>query len=111
MDEVTEIEKEVRRLHKLIFELNKRRLNLIKKAKRQQDNGPVSPETLAIPVASLRLTARTWNAFKDYNINTLGDLVQMHEIDFRRMECFGEKSLLEVKNVLLTFGLMLKGDE
>ena len=111
MDEIAEIDKEVRRLRERIFELNKRRIELKKLIKRARQNGPTSPEILAIPVASMRFNNRVKNTFKNENIETLGDLVRLHVVDFRRMHNFGEKSLLEVKDLLLTFGLKIKGDE
>lgn len=110
MDEITEIDKEVRRLRERIFELNKRRIDLKKLIKTARQNGPTSPEVLAIPITSLRLNCRVQNMFKHNNIETLGDLAQLHRVDLRRLPNFGEKSLLEVKDLLLTFGLKIKGD-
>ena len=110
MDEITEIDKEVRRLRERIFELNKRRIELKKLIKTARQNGPTSPEVLAIPVAGMRFSCRLKNTFKNENIETIGDIVRLHMSDFRRMPNFGEKSLLEVKDLLSTFGLKIKGD-
>lgn len=119
MDEIAEIDKEVRALRKRIFELNKRRIQIKKQQK--LDLKPVSPETLAIPVAALPFSARVRNAFKNSNIETLGDIIQYSEQEFvygysnwKNSWSFpnlGEKSVLEIKELLLTFGLKLKGDE
>ena len=110
MDEVTEIDKEVRRLRERIFELNTRRAKLKKRIKDARQKGPASPEVLAIPIADMRFSCRVENTFKNNNIETLGDIVRLHMVDFRRMHNFGEKSLLEVKDLLSTFGLKIKGD-
>lgn len=120
MDEITEIDKEVRRLRERIFELNQRRIEIKKLAKRARECGPASPETLSISVASLRFSSRIRNVFKNCNVNTLGDLIQYSERDlihgyyegtrFCGFANLGAKSVLEIKDVLLTFGLKLKGD-
>lgn len=119
MDEIAEIDIEVRALRKRIFELNKRRIQLKKQQK--LDLKPVSPETLAIPIAALPFSARVRNALKGGGVETLGDIVRYSEREFvygcRRgserwsFPCLGEKSVLEIKELLLTFGLKLKGDE
>ena len=111
MDEIAQIDKEVRRLRERIFELNKRRTELKKLIKRARENGPTSPEVLAIPIADMRFSNRVKNTFKNQNIETLGDIVRMHIVDFRYMPNFGEKSLQEVKDLLLTLGLKIKGDK
>jgi len=111
VDEIAAIDKEVWRLRERIFELNKRRIELKKMAKRARECGPASPDTLSIPVASLRFSTRISNVFKNENIETLGDLVQRSERDFHATPLFGARSLLEVKDLLLTFGLKLKGDK
>ena len=82
---------------------------------------PVSPETLAVPIAALPFSARVRNALKGGGIETLGDIVQYSEREFvygrrnwKKSVSFpnlGEKSVLEIKELLLTFGLKLKGDE
>ncbi len=119
MDEIAEIDKEVRALRKRIFELNKRRVHL--KKQRKLDLKPVSPETLAISIAALPFSVRVQNALKNGGIETLGDIVQYSERDFVygyhnwkdswSFPNLGEKSVLEIKELLLTFGLKLKGDE
>jgi DNA-directed RNA polymerase alpha subunit len=121
MDEIAEIDTEVRRLRERIFELNQRRIEIKKRTKRARECGPASPETLSIPVASLRFSPRIHNVFKNYNVHTLGDLVQYSEReliygyydgrDFHSFANLGAKSVLEIKVVLLTFGLKLKGDK
>jgi DNA-directed RNA polymerase alpha subunit len=119
VDEIVEIDKEVGALRKRIFELNKRRIQIKKQQK--LDLKPVSPETLAIPIAALPFSRRIRNALKGGGIETLGGIVQYSEQEFvygyRRgkergsFPNLGEKSVLEIKELLLTFGLKLKGDE
>ena len=119
MNEIAEIDKEVRRLRKRIFELNKRRIQIRKQQK--LDLKPVSPETLAIPIAALPFSTCVRNALKGGGIETLGDIVRYSEREFvygchnwKESWSFpnlGEKSVLEIKELLLTFGLKLKGDE
>ena len=110
MDEIVEIDREVRRLRERIFDLNTRRAEIKKRIKDARQKGPASPEVLAIPIADMRFSCRVKNTFKNNNIETLGDIVRLHMVDFRRMHNFGEKSLLEVKDLLSTFGLKIKGD-
>lgn len=120
MDEIVAIDQEVRRLRKRIFELNQRRLEV--KKQRKQDRKPISPDILTIPVKSLSFSTRVQNAFKNNNIETLGDVIQYSAKDFLRKRrypkpdefysnTFGAKSLQEVKDVLLSFNLTLKDDE
>ena len=120
MDEIAKIDKEVRRLRKRIFELNQRRIQIKKQCK--QDRKPAAPEVLALPIKSLGFSTRVQNAFKNNNIETLGDVIQYSAKDFLRKRrypkpdefysnTFGAKSLQEVINVLLSFGLTLKDDE
>ncbi len=120
MDEIAEIDKEVRRLRKRIFDLNQRRIQV--KKQRRQDRKPISPAILAIPVKSLSFSTRVQNAFKNNNVETLGDVLQYSARDFLRKRryphpdefysnTFGAKSLQEVVEVLLSFGLTLKDDE
>jgi DNA-directed RNA polymerase alpha subunit len=120
MDEITEIDREVRRLRKRIFELNKRRIGIKKQRKQTRKSAP--PEILAISVKSLDFSTRVKNAFANNNIETLGDILQYSANDFLRKSyyakpdefCsnnFGVKSLQEVTETLLSFGLTLKDDE
>ena len=110
VDEIVEIDKEVRALRERIFELNKRRIQIKKQQK--LDLKPVSPETLAVPIAALPFSARVRNALKGGGIETLGDIVQYSEREFvygcrnwKKSVSFpnlGEKSVLEIKELLLT---------
>jgi DNA-directed RNA polymerase alpha subunit len=121
VDEIAEIDKEVRRLRERIFELNKRRIELKKLIKSAKTQGSASPETLAIPITSLRLSPRVENVLKYNDIHTLGEVIQHSRKDFlygsryRNTPIvatnFGAKSLAELEDVLLTFGLKFKGDE
>ena len=61
VDEIVEIDKEVRALRERIFELNKRRIQIKKQQK--LDLKPVSPETLAVPIAALPFSARVRNVW------------------------------------------------
>ena len=120
MDEIAEIDKEVRRLRKCIFELNERRIQLKKQRKQERKSAP--PEILAIPIKSLSFSTRVKNTFKNNNIETLGDILQYSADDLLSKRYhynrdafhsinFGAKSLQEVVEVLLSFGLTLKDDE
>ncbi len=52
-------------------------------------------------------SARAMNAFKNDDINYLGDLVIKSEGELLRMPNFGRKSLIETKEILKELGLEL----
>lgn len=53
------------------------------------------------------MSARTYNCFRYYDIDTLSKLLTMTEKDLLSIPNFGRKSLYEVKNALLERGLFL----
>ena len=42
------------------------------------------------------------------NVNTIGELCQLAEVDLLKMKNFGQTSLQEIKNKLARFGLSLR---
>lgn len=59
------------------------------------------------PVDDLELTVRAANCLKAENIYYIGDLVQRAESDLLKTPNLGKKSLMEIKNVLISRGLNL----
>ncbi|MFQ5848875.1 MAG: DNA-directed RNA polymerase subunit alpha [Candidatus Methylomirabilales bacterium] len=64
-------------------------------------------ETLAKGVEELPLPARTINALKNAEIQTVADLVQKSEAEVEKVKNLGEKSVEEIKAVLAGLGLSL----
>jgi DNA-directed RNA polymerase subunit alpha len=59
------------------------------------------------PIEDLELTMRSSNCLKAESIHYVGDLVQKTELDLLKMANLGKKSLVEIKEILLTKGLSL----
>ncbi len=62
-------------------------------------------EVLNRSVEELELSVRSYNCFKNANIQTIGDLVQKSESEMLRTKNFGRKSLNEIKEILQGLGL------
>jgi DNA-directed RNA polymerase alpha subunit len=60
-------------------------------------------DLLKTPIDKLKLSVRTYNCFKNYEIRTLEDLIKLRN--------FGKKGLLEVITFLDEHGLSLKLEE
>jgi hypothetical protein len=63
--------------------------------------------TLSRRVVELELSVRTMQCFKLAEIEYIGDLVQRSEAELLRIQNFGRKSLTEVRERLVPFGLHL----
>ena len=72
-------------------------------SEKEQELNPL----LLRPVDDLELTVRAANCLKAENIYYIGDLVQRSENDLLKTPNLGKKSLLEIKNVLVSRGLAL----
>lgn len=59
-------------------------------------------------IEELDFSVRTYNCLKKANVMTIGELVQRTEADLMQIRNFGKKSLNEVKDKLVGFGLSLK---
>ena len=62
---------------------------------------------LDTPVEELELSVRSSNCLKNANIKTIGDLTRRTEEDIAKTKNFGKKSLQEIKEKLLEWGLNL----
>ncbi len=62
---------------------------------------------LDTPVMDFELSVRSRNALRKMNIQTLGDLLRVREIDLLAFKNFGETSLSEIKSLLAARGLRL----
>ncbi len=62
---------------------------------------------LLLSVDNLDLTVRSANCLKNESIQYIGDLVQKTESELLKTPNLGKKSLLEIKNILLSKGLKL----
>ena len=67
----------------------------------------INPTKLDIKVESLELSPRTINCLIGEEIKTLEDLIQVSENYLLRTPKFGQKSLKEIKNILLRLNLNL----
>jgi DNA-directed RNA polymerase subunit alpha len=62
---------------------------------------------LDTPVEELELSVRSSNCLKNANIHTIGELTRKTEDDIAKTRNFGKKSLTEIKEKLLEWGLTL----
>ncbi len=62
---------------------------------------------LDTPVEELELSVRSSNCLKNANIRTIGELTRKTDDDIAKMRNFGKKSLTEIKEKLLEWGLSL----
>jgi DNA-directed RNA polymerase subunit alpha len=63
---------------------------------------------LDMPVENLGLSVRSLNCLKRAGVRTVGDLVQYNEEDVMKLKNFGQKSLDEIKDKLVEYGLGLR---
>lgn len=63
---------------------------------------------LALPIESLNLQSRSYNALRRRGILTVGELVAHSEADLLDIRNFGTKSIEEIKESLATLGMTLK---
>lgn len=70
--------------------------------------GNVAPEVLGKTVADLELSVRSRKALQRLNINTLGELASRTEDELLGCKNFGQTSLNEIKQQLVTFGMSLR---
>ena len=68
----------------------------------------VSQDVLKTRMEDLSLPARTLKVLDNAGIRTLGGLTKKKEEDLRDMEGLGEKSIQEIKSLLIEYGLTLK---
>ncbi len=61
---------------------------------------------LRMSIEELELSVRSSNCLKTANIKILGELVKKTEIEMLKTRNFGKKSLLEIKDKLITYGLL-----
>jgi DNA-directed RNA polymerase subunit alpha len=64
-------------------------------------------QVLEIPVTDFELSVRSRNCLKKMNIRTLGDLIRHSEVELLSYKNFGETSLQEIKDMLVSKGLHL----
>ena len=64
-------------------------------------------QVLEIPVTDFELSVRSRNCLKKMNIRTLGDLIRHSEIELLSYKNFGETSLQEIKDMLVSKNLHL----
>lgn len=73
-------------------------------ARRQQDR---MGQVLSIPVTDFELSVRSRNCLQKMGIMTLGDLTETTEQELLSSKNFGETSLIEIREMLLSKGLDL----
>jgi DNA-directed RNA polymerase subunit alpha len=64
-------------------------------------------QVLEIPVTDFELSVRSRNCLKKMNIRTLGDLIMHTDKDLLSYKNFGETSLMEIREMLVSKGLRL----
>ncbi len=62
----------------------------------------------SVSVEELELSVRSYNCLKRANINSLGDLLQLSDLDLMNIKNFGKKSAEEVLDKLETMGYNLR---
>ena len=75
--------------------------------------GPAPVETvlsneLSMPIEDLDLSVRSYNCLKREGINTVSELVALSETQLMNIRNFGQKSVDEVRDKLVSLGLSLK---
>ncbi len=75
-----------------------------------KETNEVKDELLSQSIYSLELNVRTYNALISADIYLVSDLVNMTEKDFFKINNLGTKSFNEIKSVLKTHGLRIKGE-
>ena len=80
-----------------------------KEPKETPSSSSVSEEILTRSVDEFDLSERVINALKAADVTTIGKLIQCSEKELLGNKNFGKKSLEEVKNLLSSLGLSLKG--
>ena len=63
---------------------------------------------LSMPIEDLDLSVRSYNCLKREGINTVSELVALSETQLMNIRNFGQKSVDEVKDKLVSLGLSLK---
>lgn len=75
---------------------------------KDQDEGDEKIRSLlSTPVDELELSVRSSNCLKNANIRTIGELTKKTEDDIAKTRNFGKKSLTEIKEKLMEWGLNL----
>ncbi len=64
-------------------------------------------QILETPISDFELSVRSRNCLKKMRINTLGDLLNITEVELLSYKNFGETSLREIKSILEPKGLIL----
>jgi DNA-directed RNA polymerase subunit alpha len=64
-------------------------------------------QILETPISDFELSVRSRNCLKKMNINTVGDLLNITEVELLSYKNFGETSLREIKDILESRGLHL----
>lgn len=64
---------------------------------------------LDTPIDTIRFTPRIYHIIARYNLRTVGDLVNMTEVELLRSPNFGRTSLLTLRDELANLGLSLRG--
>ena len=69
---------------------------------------PVLSSELSMPIEDLDLSVRSYNCLKREGINTVSELVALSETQLMNIRNFGQKSVDEVRDKLVSLGLSLK---
>ena len=68
----------------------------------------VASNELSMPIEDLDLSVRSYNCLKREGINTVSELVALSETQLMNIRNFGQKSVDEVRDKLVSLGLSLK---
>lgn len=103
----------IRILEKKIIHLDKKlsdaELKVIELQNQLQKNmnDDTIPKFQSIDISRLNLSVRAYNSLKRAGINTLLDIALLDEIKIRTIRNLGEKSIIEIKNILKSYGFEL----
>lgn len=65
-------------------------------------------DVLDTPLDQLDLSTRSINCFKNEGLITIGDVIKLSEAELLRFPNFGRKGLIEVNEILSSFGVNLR---
>ena len=77
----------------------------------KQPSPPIPMEQYNIPIEQLNLSVRTYNCLKRAGMTKAGELLEKSEKELLDIRNFGQKALEEVRERLISMGLILEKDE
>lgn len=86
------------------------RFRISQAVQKAREKHRVTTEVIGTPVDTLDVTVRTSNCLKYSGIPTVEELVKYTERDLMKIDNLGRKSVNEIRSVLASMNLKLKGE-